>query len=126
RAAGTLRQYDTNISQQRRRICESALGAFALLNPGYTAEAVGCVSTGVKKYLVNAFYRDNDGIAKLVYDEIGHYFFTAGGKGFGRISEADKKSLRPRDVFSAIVDTLSMGRVEQKLSIHDAVGRKIL
>jgi hypothetical protein len=126
RAAGGLKPYDTNVSQQRRRVCESLLGAFALRNPGYTASAVSCVSTGVKKYLTTAFFRDQERTLKIVYDEIGHYFFTAGGKGFGRISEVDKKSMSPKDVFTAIVDTVSMGRVEQKLSIHDAVGRKLL
>ncbi len=126
RAVGGIKPYDTNVSQQRRRVCESMLGAFALRNSGYTATAVGTVSAGVKRYLTTALFRDNSSTVKIVYDEIGHYFFTGGGKGFGRISEVDKKTMRPTDVFTAIVDVLSMGRLEQKLAVHDAVGRKVL
>ncbi len=126
RSVGGIKPYDSNVSQQRRRVVESLLGGFALRNAGYTATAVGAVSTGVKRYLTMAFFRDNERTTKIVYDEIGHYFFTGGGKGFGRISEVDKKNLRPVDVFNAIVDILSTGRLEQKLAVHDAVGRKVL
>jgi hypothetical protein len=40
RGTGGLRRYDSNISQQRRRLAESALGSFALRNPSYTFSAV--------------------------------------------------------------------------------------
>lgn len=126
RAAGALRPYDTNVSQARRRTCESMLGTFALNNPGYSSAGVGPVSAGVRKYLVGAFLADRTRTAKTVYDEIGHYFFTGGKTGFGRISTDNKRNMTETDVFSAIIDTLTAGRVEQKLAIHDAVGRKIL
>jgi len=126
RGGGGLRQYDTAISQERRALCESALGAFALRNPAYTAGAVATVSNGIRSYLNGFLATDADKTAKLVYDEIGHYFFTAGGLGFGRLSTDDKKNMKPRDVYDAIVRALTGGTLDQKLSIHDAVGRKVL
>jgi hypothetical protein len=40
RGIGALRRYDSNVSQQRRREVESALGTYALRNRGYTAAGV--------------------------------------------------------------------------------------
>jgi hypothetical protein len=126
RGTGSLRRYDSTVSQQRRRLAESALGSFALRNRSYTLAAVNAVSVEMKKYLVTNFFANNDRTAQIVYDEIGHYFFTKGGLGFGRISTADKTTMTPKAVFAQIVDLLSDGNLQQVLAVHDAVGRKIL
>jgi hypothetical protein len=130
RGVGAMRQYDTSISQQRRREVESALGSYALRNRGYTSAGVNPVSQAIKKYLIKNFFADSSATAKVVFDEIGHYFFTHTergiGYGFGRISEIRKESMSHKDVFSAIVDLLDSGSLQQVLAVHDAVGRKVL
>ena len=124
--ATRLKPYDTFTSQDRRRHCESALGMIALNNRYFTENAVNAVSSAIKVYLTKQFWADQNKTVKCIYDEIGHYFFTSGGKGFGRISEADKKGLKPEQVWQEILKTLTGGRLDQVMAIHDAVGRKIL
>jgi len=117
-----LRQYDTHISQQRRRLAESQLGVLALKWPHFTRDAVDKVSAGVHQYLTKNFWKDRDKVLK----EIGHYFYTNKATGFGRISEADKATVGSEAVWLGILNALREGNVEQKLAIHDAVGRKLL
>jgi hypothetical protein len=130
RGVGAMRRYDSNVSQQRRREVESALGTHALRNRGYTSAGVNPVSQAVKKYLIKNFFADANATAKVVYDEIGHYFFTQTdrgiGMGFGRISEIRKETMSHKEVFSAIVDLLDTGNLQQVMAVHDAVGRKVL
>lgn len=121
-----LRPYDTAVSQDRRRQCESLLGAFALRNPAYTQGAILTVSNGIKKYLEGHRAGDAKKTIDLVYKEIGHYFFTAGGLGFGRLSLDSKETVGEQGVYDAILRALTGGTLDQKLSIHDAVGRKLL
>ena len=123
---GVLRRYDAQISQQRRRLAESELGMHALKSPRFSAGAVGAVSRGVKRYLVGLLMTDADKVRRTVFDSIGAYFYTAGGTGFGRISEADKNTVGVVNVWTGIIDTLDHGRLDQQLAIHDAVGRKLL
>src|SRR5260370_22208029 len=59
RGTGGLRRYDSTISQQRRRLAESALGSFALRNRSYTFSAEKAVFVGIKKYLVANFFLPN-------------------------------------------------------------------
>lgn len=121
-----LRPYDTVVSQDRRAQCESLLGAFTLRNPAYTQGAVLAVSNGVKKYLEGCRIADAKKTIETVYQEIGHYFFTAGGLGFGRLSTENKETVGGQGVYDAILRALMGGSLDQKLSIHDAVGRKLL
>jgi hypothetical protein len=94
--------------------------------PHFTNTAVSQVSKGVHTYLTKQLFTNQDKTRNAVYKEIGHYFYTGGGTGFGRISEAKRDAMRPQDVWVGIIDALQRGRLEQQLAIHDAVGRKLL
>jgi hypothetical protein len=125
--ATRLLPYDTHISQKRRRLAESQLGVLALTWPHFTRNAVEKVSSGVLFYLNNRFFeKGKSETQNAVFDQIGHYFYTKGATGFGRISEADKATLGPEKVWFGILDALRTGKLEQQLAIHDAVGRKLL
>jgi len=124
--SGILRPYDSLVSQNRRRLAESDLGLLALDHPAFTREGVRVVNDGVKSYLDHLYVTNRVALTDTLFKEVGHYFFTAGGKGFGRISEADKKSVGPEGVRRGIFNALASGRLDQKLAIHDAVGRKVL
>lgn len=121
-----LQPYDTVVSQKRRRLAESQLGVLALTWPHLTRAAVEKVSTGVRQYLNKHFWANQKGTREAVFKEIGHYFYTSGGTGFGRISEANKAGIGDEGVWLGIQDALHKGRLEQQLAIHDAVGRKLL
>ncbi len=121
-----LTPYDTQTSQRRRRLCESALGMAALRNPSFTDAATRAVSSSVKRYLLRHFFTSADSTRKVVFKEIGHYFFTDGGMGFGRISEAKKDTVGVVSVWTGILDALGGDRLDQIMAIHDAVGRKVL
>ena len=121
-----LRPYDTAVSQDRRREAESQLGLYALHNPIFTGVAVQAVSVSVGEYLTTHYRLDGTRTMQVVFDKIGHYFYTDGKKGFGRISEAKKDGLGPFRVFDGILKALDGGRLDQVLAIHDAVGRNVL
>jgi hypothetical protein len=120
-----LRPYDHAVSQKRRQLVESLIGMMALNQPHYSRDAVEAVSSGVKRFLVRNWAKDPTGFQKKVFKEIGHYFFTDRG-GFGRLSDRPAGPGDVQTVWLAILDALGSGTVDQKLSIHDAVGRKIL
>src|SRR5687767_2152253 len=112
-----LMPYDTHVSQKRRRLAESQLGVLALAWPHFTRDGVGKVSAGVKKYLTTRQFESGQEVArKAVFDQIGHYFYTNGGTGFGRIAETDKKAVGVDKVWLGIIDALDAGKVEQKLA----------
>ncbi|MCG7497823.1 hypothetical protein MHO82_13210 [Vibrio sp. Of7-15] len=121
-----LKSYDNNVSQERRAEAQSVLGVLALNTPEYTAQAVDKVSAGVKLYLQSHRRNDSDNVAELVKAQIGHYFFTGGRMGFGRISEDKAKEMSADVIWDKLMLALDQGALEQKLAIHDAVGRKIL
>lgn len=121
-----LKQYSTVESQDRRRMAEAMLGMIALDAPRFSESAVSKVSSGLKFYLLRHYHSDPSGVAAFLKKQIGHYFFTGGGQGFGRISEADVRTMSDVGVWQAILTALTDGRIDQKLAIHDAVGRKIL
>ena len=119
-----LQPYDTKVSQNRRRLCQSELGVIALNNSQFTAGAVKKVSEAIRLYLQSqASYAT---ASACVYKEIGHYFYTGGRFGFGRISESKKDDIGVDGVWRGIMQKLMAGRLDQKMSIHDAVGRKVL
>jgi len=119
-----LQPYDTKVSQNRRRLCQSELGIIALNNSQFTATAVKKVSEAIRLYLHSqASYAT---ASACVYKEIGHYFYTGGRFGFGRISESKKDDIGVDGVWRGIMLKLMAGRLDQKMSIHDAVGRKVL
>lgn len=118
-----LRPYDTTVSQDRRRLAESELGAIALREPFHTQIAVEKVSKGVREFLVRHSQKEAMAAMKK---EIGHYFFTGGSMGFGRISEAAAKDTSDKTIWMKVLTALESGDLSQKLAIHDAVGRKLL
>ena len=121
-----LTRYDSNVSQNRRKQCQTELGDFALSVPRFTNTAVRKVSLGIKNYLSTQLFSDQEKARNTLYKEIGHYFYTGGGKGFGRIDITDKKNMTPVQVWQGIMEVLEGGRLDQMLAVHDAVGRKLL
>ncbi|GAD78142.1 hypothetical protein [Vibrio azureus] len=124
--ASDLKPYTTEVSQERRRLAASELGAFALSKSQYTEKAVKKVSEGINQYLMDNFKSNPEKTMDAVVKGIGHYFFTDGGLSFGRISEQNIKTHSNKYVWDKILDTLDNGSLDQKISIHDAVGRKVL
>ena len=122
----SLVRYDTSVSQNRRKLAESELGLFALNIPSLTSKAIEVVSQGIRRYHDALYVTSRPLLVQTIYDLIGSYFYTGGGKGFGRISVTSHKTMPPDAVRRGIIGTLSTGTVDQKLSIHDAFGRKIL
>lgn len=121
-----LRPYDTNVSQERRRLAESALGLYALNTPLMTREAISRVTLAIRKYHDFLYVTKRAELLAAIYKQIGSYFYTGGRTGFGRISEANHTGMTPEDVRKGIMNALVSGTLDQKLSIHDAFGRKIL
>ena len=121
-----LRPYDTMVSQQRRRLAESELGVRALDFPQLTREAVAHVSNAIGKYHDHLFVTRRVELQNAIYTQIGSYFYTNGRFGFGRISQANHTTMTPEAVRKGIMHALFNGTLDQKLSIHDAFGRKIL
>jgi len=120
-----LRPYDSLVSQDRRRLAESALGLMALDHPQFTAEGVGQVNLAIQKYLDHQLVTNRAALTKELF-AIGQYFYTGGGTGLGRIDTLAKAALGPDGVRKGIFNALARGRLDQKLSIHDAIGRKVL
>lgn len=123
--SAALRPYDSLISQSRRRLAESALGLMALDHPSFTADGVGKVNQAIQHYLDHQFVTNRVGLTNELY-AIGQYFYTANGMGFGRIDTVAKTTLQPDGVRKGIFNALARGRLDQKMSIHDAIGRKVL
>jgi len=121
-----LKRYATEVSQERRRLCQSALGALVLGNMKYTAEAVGIISQGVKDYLYENYRKNPEKTLSIVVKNIGHYFFSGGRQNFGRISEENASIYTSKYIWDKIILALETGTLEQKMAIHDAVGRKVL
>ncbi|EDQ2876753.1 hypothetical protein AAP54_10050 [Salmonella enterica subsp. enterica] len=120
-----LIRYDSFVSQQRQRFCTSELGILAL-NSSSVKPAVNIVSRGVKEYLIKQMDITHGKIKDILYNDISHYFYTNGGMGYGRISQKSKNSISVEEMWRSIIYHLEHGFIEQQLSIHDAIGRKLL
>ena len=120
----SLRPYDTLMSQNRRKLAESELGLFALNHPNLTEDAVNRVTAGIQSYHDRFYLTQRDLLTTTIATQIGAYFYTSGRFGFGRISEAPPGT--PEQVRRGIMHALVNGALAQKMSIHDAFGRKIL
>lgn len=121
-----LRPYDSEVSQKRRRLCQSELGMIALNQRGYTHAAVSAVSQAMVVYLKGKYGENWANAVGTVYDEIGHYFFTGGRTGFGRLSMERKDDVGAYQVWRKILAALTNGTLDQIMAIHDAIGRKVL
>ncbi len=121
-----LRPYDTMVSQNRRRLAESELGLYALNHLAFIKEGVLQVTQGIQRYHDALFVTRRTELLSAIYSNIGSYFYTNGRSGFGRISQADHRAMTPEQVRKGIMQALATGSLDQKMSIHDAFGRKIL
>lgn len=124
--ASGLKPYTTEVSQERRGLAASELGAIALDKNQFTEKAVNKVSEGVRSFLMEKFESNPKETMATVTKQIGHYFFTNERLSFGRISTQDVKTMSEDQVWDKILDALENGSLDQKISIHDAVGRKLL
>ncbi|MEM1267603.1 MAG: hypothetical protein AAGI50_16475 [Pseudomonadota bacterium] len=120
-----LTAYNATRSKKRRAECQSLLAAKALSTRAFTAPAVDKVTRGVKKYLDYLVERDETNKIKILKDTQ-HYYFTNGKMGFGRINEENPKSMAIETKWREFINTLQNGRLDQVMSIHDTIGRKIL
>ena len=99
---------------------------YALNLPHVTRDAVDAVSLEILGYLDRLILTlGRDAVKKAVFDGIGHYYFTDGGKGFGWISEDKKTSVGVDGVFRGIVSALKNGRVDQRIGLHETLCRKV-
>lgn len=117
-----LTQYDSRVSQERRRLCQSELGMAVLNTPVFTRKAVKLVSFA----MLNELKRDRAKMEDLLFGKIGHYFYTDGRTGFGRISQQSKGHVGKAGVYDGILLALTKGRLDQQMAIHDAIGRKLI
>ncbi|WP_418317050.1 hypothetical protein [Piscinibacter sakaiensis] len=124
--AAYIKPYDSLVSQNRRRLAESALGLLALQHPAFTKGGVDAVNKGIQQYLDMMYVSRRQELTDAMFAQIGHYFYTNGGTGFGRISTSHKNAVGADGVRKGIFAALARGRLDQKLAIHDAVGRKLL
>ena len=125
---GGLRLYDALVSQDRRRLAELALGIFALNLPQVTKAAVDLVTNELLACIAQLTRSPQKlwEFKQAVFKGIGHYYYTNGGQGFGRISEQDKKAVGAYAVYDGIMNALKTGRVDQRIGIHETMCRKVL
>ena len=121
-----IKPYTTEVSQERRSLAASELGAIVLHNKHFTEKAVDKISRGVELYLQAQRELDRDKSLAAVVNGVGHYFFTNGKQSFGRISEEDAGKLSDEFIWNSILNSLKKGSLDQKMAIHDAIGRKVL
>lgn len=120
-----LKQYDTYVSQIRQKFCTSELAIIAL-SGRFTTDAVKKVSDGVKSFLLRKVTDTQTNFKEILFEKIGHYFYTNNAMGYGRISTMNKNDIHIDYFWDKIISTLTNGNLEQQLAIHDAVGRKLL
>lgn len=118
-----MRPYDTEVSRNRRRLCQAELGLIALNEPSYTRQALDEVSNAILCYLKA---QPLEKAKQCVFSQIGHYFFTGGSEAFGRISLQKKDQVGVDQVWSKIIETLASGTVDQKMGLYEAIARKVL
>ncbi|EGU40221.1 hypothetical protein VII00023_00895 [Vibrio ichthyoenteri ATCC 700023] len=121
-----MKPYTTEVSKERRSLAASELGGIVLRNQIFTEKAVEKISNGIERYLQAHFKQEPNKTLNAVVKGIGHYFFTNGRLSFGRISEQSLEDLSDLFIWNSILGALKHGTLEQKMSIHDAIGRKVL
>ncbi|MEM6637919.1 MAG: hypothetical protein AAF667_18745 [Pseudomonadota bacterium] len=120
-----IRRYNKIISEDRRRLCQSVLALKALETRNWTSNKVNMVSMEIRDFLNSIVARDPQ-YKYIVMKAIAHYYFTDFKTGFGRIASTKHTDLLMRERWDGIMDKLLGGTLDQQLSLHDAVGRKIL
>lgn len=121
-----LKPYDCQTSLSRQQEYQSLLTSLILKDPSITKDAVDNVSGGVINFIKLIHIENGRDFSDFIKKTIGHYFWTNGRHSFGRISLDNVESIDSEDVLKTILQTLKAGTIEQKLAIHDAIGRKVL
>lgn len=121
-----LRAYTSLISQERRKLAQTALGSVALSNLAWTQPAVRAVSRGVKHYLTRALFA-NPGIREVYQAKVGKYMYGKSYMSFGRFSDTVPTGPKAAEsIWLQALDTLDEGRpLASVLSIHDGVGKML-
>jgi len=122
---GGLRPYDSHVSQERRKLCQSALGSIALTQPAVSHSAIAAVSRGVKRYLIEEHFKDVEGMRKRYAEMVGKYMYGTKYRSFGRFSDTEITGPDAhRKIWEQAMDTLDAGTPHSSvLSIHDGAGK---
>jgi hypothetical protein len=83
--------YDSFISKQRRRLCQSALGSLALRNRSLSSDAVQKVSAGIKRFMIRKLWADRPGALTTFSTNVAKYLYGTSYMSFGRISDVALK-----------------------------------
>lgn len=120
--------YDSAISKQRRRLCQSALGSLALRNRSLSNEAVQKVSAGIKRFMIRKVWADRAGTLTTFSTNVAKYLYGTSYMSFGRISDVALKL--PQDAqraFDECVAVLDAGQpLPTLMGLHDQVAIKML
>ena len=124
---GGLRPYDSLISQDRRRLAQTALGSLALRNPQWYMASMQMVSVGAKRYLAGALF-SQPGIRERYMAMVGKYMYGTAKMSFGRLSDVVPTGPNAAlDIWLEAIKTLdSCTPVASAMSIHDGAGKMLL
>jgi hypothetical protein len=122
----SLRSYTSIISQERRKLAQTALGVLALTNPSWTQQAIREVSSGVKSYLTRSFFK-NPSIRETYQARVGKYMYGTRYMSFGRLSDSVPTGPKAAEnIWLQALNTLDSGSpLASVLSIHDGVGKML-
>ena len=120
--------YDSFISKQRRRLCQSALGSIALRNRSFSNEAVKSVSYGIKRFMIRKLWGDREGTLMTFSTQVAKYLYGTSYMSFGRISDIALKlpqdAQRAWDECTAVLD--KNDPLPTIMGLHDQVAIKML
>ncbi|MBX9735071.1 MAG: hypothetical protein K2X37_13520, partial [Chitinophagaceae bacterium] len=120
-----LTPYKTEISQNRRKLCDTKLGLIALTNPSFSNEAIKCVSAGILQFLNNKKQIHGiDAVERLFTEKVGLYLYGSTNTTcwFGRISDSPANS--NKQMWNESMIALKNGfPVETLLNIHNEIPR---
>ena len=120
--------YDTFISKQRRRLCQSALGSIGLRNRSFTSEAVGKVSAGIKRFMIRKLWADRSGALTTFSTNVAKYLYGTSYMSFGRVSDTPLRL--PDDAQRAWDECIGILDAGQPLptimGLHDQVAIKMI
>ncbi|MGC2661608.1 MAG: hypothetical protein WA324_26940 [Bryobacteraceae bacterium] len=120
--------YDSAISKQRRRLCQSALGSIALQKRSLWNEAVQKVSYGIKRFMIRKLWGDREGALTAFSANVAKYLYGTSYMSFGRVS--DVPLTLPRDAQKAWDECIAILDAGQPLptimGLHDQVAIKMM
>lgn len=124
------RRYNSVVSQERRKVCESVLGMIALNHPEMSQPAVDRVSNEILRYFRQLEHKHGRAaIEESVKKHLGKYMFTGGRQNFGRIGVNNVRRMPAAQVYREMLRVLRGGdnvQVEQRIALHERIGAKFL